>query len=383
MDLLRFLNEHENWEELLAAPPYYFSIKHEDDYVLIKYNMMFSNFELPICREARGAIFRQGEEDGKWYCVSYGLDKFFNYGESFSDLQAIDWRTCRVMQKVDGTNIRIYMDRGKWHVSTLGCVDAYKAECMNGISFGELVDKACGGIEKLTHHLSPMYCYYFELTGPNRIVINYGDEPVLWYLGRRDKIRLKEDFNKPDFGDVNIKFPAIYDNVQSLTACIEATQKMGADEEGFVVLSVDKNGYGHRIKMKGVEYLRLHKLRCNGPLTIMKVLKMWKEESLDDFLAAFPIYSNFVDEVFDAIVRLAMELDDAYNNFKITDMSRKEIAATAFTYLPPIPDYVFARLDNKVANGHEYINKLPIRQLNTYLSRFVKEEASKVVIEDE
>ena len=381
MKLLEFLNEHENWEELITAPPYCCSVKHEDEYVLIKYDMMLSNFQYQLCREARGAIFRK-MDSAEWICVSHGLDKFFNYNETESDLAAIDWNNCTVTQKVDGTNIRIYMDHGKWKVSTLGCVDAYKAEWMNGISFGELVDKACGGLDNLTRHLIPLYCYYFELTGPNRIVINYGDTPTLWYLGRRNQLTQKEDFEKPSFEDIKINFPETYD-IHSLTAAINAVEAMSDNEEGYVITSVDKEGEAHRVKMKGAEYLRLHKLRCNGPLTVAKVIKMWKDGSLDDFVSVFPDYNDFIDKVFNGMAKLAQELENNYKAIFKPNVARKDLAREAYTYITPTPAYFFAKLDGKTTTGFDFLSKVSINNLQSYLARFVKENVNIATVEDE
>lgn len=376
------MNTHENWEELLTNPPYCLHVKHEDEYVLLKYDMALSDFNIKLCHEARGAIFRKGN-DGKWWCASYGLDKFFNYNEAYSDLKNIDWNNCRVTEKVDGTNIRIYLDNGKWRISTLGCVDAFKAEFINGKSYGDLVVEACGGnFDAFTSVLDKGYCYIFELTGPNRIVINYGDIPYLWYLGRRNQINFKEDFKRVDFYGYPILYPTVFKRLHSLTDCVQATQSMKNDEEGYVIFSVDENGIAHRVKMKGAEYLRLHKLRCNGPLTVVKVLRMWREKNLDDFLSAFPSYQDYVDKVFDAMKKLGEELDHNYDVIIEEKETRKEVAAEVRNYLQPTPAYVFARIDGKETSGINFLQKLRDNNLQAYLSRFVTDDFNKGVIED-
>ena len=382
MELLNFMNTHEDWEQLLSQPPYCLTIKHDGEYVLLKYNQMLSDMTLEICLEARGAIFRQDSE-GHWWCVSYGLKKFFNYNEVYSDLKNIDWNNCKVSEKVDGSNIRIYMDNGIWRVSTLGCIDAFKAEFENGLSYGDLVVKACGGnLENLTKQLQPGFCYIFELTGPNRIVINYGDTPYLWYLGRRNQVTFKENFDEVKFEGLTIFRPATFE-LKTLAACIHAIETMGGDEEGYVVTSIDKNGEPHRVKMKGAEYLRLHGLRCNGTLTVTKVLKMWRANELDDFVSAFPDYQEFVNSVFDGMNQLAEEIEYNYDEIIKTGGERKDLARVAYTYVPPTPGYVFQRLDDKVESGLDYLNTLNTTRLSSYLARFVKDKDHVGVVEDE
>lgn len=363
MELINFINQHiNNWEEILTAPPYCLHIKHENNYVLIKYDMILSDFNYKLCKEARGIIINKGI-DNKWHVAAQGLDKFFNYNEAYSDLKEIDWNNCTVSEKIDGTNIRIYMNDSIWHISTLGCVNAFKAEFIEGITYGDLVIEACGGtLEKLTDQLNPLYCYYFELTGPNRIVINYGEKPMLWYLGRRNMITLKEDFTRIEFNNIKIYYPGTY-NVKSLQTCINNAANMGNDEEGYVVTSIDNNGIAHRIKIKGQEYLRLHKLRCNGILTITRVISMWRDGTLDDYMSSFPDYNDFINKIFEIIKSIVEEMENGYKVISTSNRDRKSMAIAAKTWISPIPAYLFARLDNKVTNATQFIEQMPINKL--------------------
>ena len=92
---------------------------------MFKYNQIESDFEYQLVREARGIILREKV----WKVVCRPFDKFFNYGEQFSDVRLIDWEHVYVQQKVDGSLIKIWYDFGRWHISTNGSIDAFKAEC--------------------------------------------------------------------------------------------------------------------------------------------------------------------------------------------------------------------------------------------------------------
>ena len=72
IELRDFILSHENWEELLVAEPYNLKISRDDGYVLFKYNQVFSDFNIPLVREARGIIFRESD----WECVCHPFDKF-------------------------------------------------------------------------------------------------------------------------------------------------------------------------------------------------------------------------------------------------------------------------------------------------------------------
>ena len=82
MEVLDFMNSHNDWEEVLTQPPYYIKVKRDGLYILLKYNQLSSDFSLPIVRECRGVIFYDNE-NGTYKCVCRAFDKFGNYGESY------------------------------------------------------------------------------------------------------------------------------------------------------------------------------------------------------------------------------------------------------------------------------------------------------------
>ena len=109
---------HDDWENELAAAPYYLKIKYDGCYVMFSYNQLASDFNNELVREARGIIFRTGEWE---YPVCWAFDKFGNYGESY--VPEIDWPTAMVTEKIDGSLIKVWWD-GYWHISTNGTIDA-------------------------------------------------------------------------------------------------------------------------------------------------------------------------------------------------------------------------------------------------------------------
>lgn len=376
MELLNFLNEHkDDWEDILKYPPYNIAVRRDGDYVLFKYDQVMSDFSLSICREARGSIFRFTDSD-KWRCVCFAFEKFFNYSEAYADTENIDWQNCHVLQKVDGSLCKIWCDLGQWHVSTNGAIDAWKADFKDGVTYGDLIVSACGGnITNLTTDLDPTYCYYFELTGPNRIVINYGDTPQLWFLGRRSMINYREDYVVPNFTKVDVLLPHRFVGLRALNMCVNLTEFMTADEEGYVVVSQDKNGKMHRIKIKGKEYLRLHAIRGNGALTANRVITMWQQSKLDDYQAVFPENNKYIEDVFSAVKKLAARLDKDYVDLVSGGGTRKQLAIKVKkTCLPPSDSYIFAQLDDKVQNSTDFIKNMPSKRIISYIESDLKSQ---------
>ena len=176
MYLEKFMNENSDWQAKLAAAPYFIDIKQDSDYFILKYNMIMSDFSRPEVVEARGSIFRCDAE-GHWFCVCHPFDKFFNYGEPHAATPNMNWDNISVQQKVDGSLVKFWFDKGEWHISTNGTIDAAKAEC-GSCNYLMLIQHALecngGSLDEFCDMLDPKYCYMFELTTPfNRIVVHY------------------------------------------------------------------------------------------------------------------------------------------------------------------------------------------------------------------
>lgn len=365
MYLVDFMNAHsDNWQELLVKAPFYLDVRtdkiNDTVYYILKYNMIQSDFSNLLVKEARGSIFR--EDEGKWVCVCWAMNKFHNYGEKYSDINLIDWSTARILQKVDGSLYKLWYDKNKWHVSTNGTIDAAKAACGDQ-TFLDLFNSAIENIEWNWDELNKNYCYYFELTSPfNHIVVHYSGIH-LWYLGCRNMVTGKEE-NLP------LPFAGLYYPQQfkyySLAECVAAAKEMGVDEEGYVVVDDEF----HRIKIKGNEYLRLHKMRGNGPLTAQRVIEMWQKETLDDFIAYYPEFQKFITSVTKIITRLIQLSDMAYMMISQFEdiQSRADFAQCAKRYSKILQGFLFARLDNKCKSANEYYRSFRARNLANYVN---------------
>lgn len=380
MKLLNFMNTHPDWQTLLAAAPYYLDIRSDEiegiQYFLLKYNMIMSDMGLPEVQEARGSIFRQNE-DGYWVCVCHPFNRFFNYGEQYSAVDRIDWDSAVVQQKVDGSLIKMWYDYDGWVISTNGSIDAFKAEC-GDTTYGDLVQKVIDRIPHFFKHLDRDYCYMFELTSPyNRIVVRY-EGINLWYLGRRNILDDTEDNEGLQLK--GLLYPQVYPH-HSLSECVMAAHEMGDDEEGYVVC----DRYFNRIKVKGDEYLALHKMRGNGPLTVLRVVEMYQQGTLDDFVAYYPEFKDFTDDV---VQRIRYYIEVCDTAFKVVTSvvgamgERRDFAMYANTYIPVVRSFLYARLDEKVKNGNDYLMNMRPRTLASYI--MAEMETTKIgVVEDE
>ena len=371
MYLLDFMNSHKNdWQDILSAPPYSLTIKTDGIYHIIKYNMLLSDFTRPEVIEARGSIFRWDVTDARYYCVARALDKFANWQESYAVTADIDWAAgVDVQEKVDGSLCKLWYDEEEWHLSTNGTIDAKKAECGYSNFYDTFFRVLGTTMERFTENLDTTVCYWFELVSKdNPIVVQYKDEAV-YYLGARSMRTMREyACNEKPFIAANIQFPKHY-TYHSLAECVEAAHQMGDDEEGYVVVARGmRNGSFLRVKVKGDEYLRLHKMRGNGALTVKRVVEMFMDNSLDDYNAFFPQYHDFVMKVVNVIFDLELKMSYAYDACKHLLGDRKEYARAAFKFHPLVRSFLFSRADGHCNSAMEYIQDMRARSLADYIA---------------
>lgn len=354
MKLLDFLNTHENWEELLSREPYALKIKKSGDYILFMYNQYRSDFSLPEVCEARGSIFYW---NGREYeCVCHPFDKFFNHTEPHAS--KIDWDSARVLEKIDGSLIKLWHHNREWHLSTNGMIDAFSAMVTPSVNFGVLFEYALTesilgeSVQKVIDFFSTLdsnYTYMFELVSPmNRIIVSY-NAINLYYLGRRN---IKTDIEDTEFNEVwsrdfGILQPRCY-LLETYRDCITTAHLMTAQEEGYVV--VDKNY--NRIKIKSKGYLEAAQLRVNN-LTIAGAIRILKEGRLDDF------YSCASQEQIELMKRVLRVLHlissiweaDLVEVANIRD--RKELALKIKNW--ESKGYIFYSRDNACQSAFDYL----------------------------
>lgn len=200
----------------------------------------------PVTEMARGIVLDPANDN----VVATPFVKFFNHGERDVPLPNMPFET---YEKLDGSLIILFHHNGQWRTATKGSFTSVQAQAAKRML------PAC-------NPLMPGYTFLLEFVGPsNRIVLHYPrDELVL--LGAYDKEGREVDFE--DLRKVALAMdwqrPLIhyYDSFADLVA---QQGKLPATQEGFVV----RFDNGYRLKIKGDEYCRLHRLISNvTPLAI-------------------------------------------------------------------------------------------------------------------
>lgn len=293
-----------------------------------------------ITKSCRGLIL---DRDGN--VIAKSFDKFFNMEEHSTE--EIPNEEFEVYEKLDGSLGILFWYQGKWILASKG-------------SF--ISDQAIKGREILNkkYNVEPIpkgYTTLVEIIYPqNRIVCNYGDDEVLVVLSMISNASGKElEYDSLLKINEETGLPVVkkYDSVQDYRTLKTLISK---DREGYVVRF--RNGF--RMKIKGEEYVRLHRILTGfSNVDIWEYLK--ENKNLDELLDRVP------DE-FDAWVRNTVnELKSQFEGvskeyqwiFKVINRvegieNRKIFAEYAIKYKHP--SILFSMLDNK--NYDEIIWKL-------------------------
>jgi RNA ligase len=227
---------------------------------------------------------RECQYNGKWdkitlSCRGLVLDdsgeviakpfpKFFNYEEHTPE--EIPNESFKVYEKLDGSLGIVFYYENEWHVATRGSFVSEQA-----IKGSEILKKY--PIDMLAWHKT----YLFEIIYPeNRIVCDYGDDEKMVLLGAYFKKNGKE-------APIGIYSDHGFDVVRLYKTWGEdwetLKREISNDNEGYVI----RFSGGMRMKIKGTEYVRLHKILTNfSTKDIWELLR--NNEPLEPFLERVP-----------------------------------------------------------------------------------------------
>ena len=225
--------------------------------------------------------------DDKGDIVATPFKKFFNIEEG----KYTPTENFEVYEKMDGSLGIVFWYEGQWVLATRGSFTSDQA-----IKGTEILKKYNTDI--MFRHLT--FCFEIIYKN-NRIVVDYGDDEKLVLLGTFDKSG--KEYDAEMWGEYGFDVVKKYDGIKDFK---ELKEMVKNDQEGFVV----KFTNGDRIKVKGVEYLRLHKIMTNVSTTgIWEYLK--NGEDVMELLKDVP------DEFYNKIKSYVRDLK--YSYFQISE----------------------------------------------------------------
>ena len=264
--ILYFIKHNpDNWEQRLNNR--LIRTSHTGNLVCFKYGSE-ADFSDPLVCEARGIIIDIVHQ----MVVCRPFDKFFNVQERYA--ADIDWKTARVLEKIDGSLIKLYWYNGKWIFATSSTCDAVEASVAGykGITYRDVILRADNYGKISFDDLDKDYTYIFEIVSPmTQVVIKY-DKTTLYYLAARDNTTGEE----VDFELENFKKPRSF-SLKTIEDCLEAAVKLNKHseedltDEGFVVV----DGKHNRIKIKSPAYIARHRVVSNKVFTAKRMTELF------------------------------------------------------------------------------------------------------------
>jgi RNA ligase len=273
--------------------------------------------------------------------IAKPFPKFFNYEEHTAD--KIPNESFEVYEKMDGSLGIIFHYEGEWLIATRGSFTSEQAikgmEILNKYNLVQLMEN---------------YTYLVEIIYPeNRIVVDYGKEERLVLLGivRTDSGEELDYITMCNESDVTgIPLVMMYKTWGEDWETLK--KEISKDNEGYVI----RFSGGMRMKIKGDEYVRLHRILTNfSTKDIWELLR--NNEQLEPFLDRVP--DEFDAWVKEVVRDLQTEFDTTKNKIEIEFrelIDKKEFADKIADN--PNRSLLFKRLDSYSPQFDEMIWKL-------------------------
>jgi RNA ligase len=267
--------------------------------------------------------------------IATPFPKFFNYGEMEGGEHPELCSDSIIYEKMDGSLAIVFYFGGEWHCATKGSFTSGQALwAKKWINQHAARDKLIKG-----------HTYLFEIIYPeNKIIVDY-DYSGLVLLSAYDSDGFEYSHN--DLVNLaetcNFKAAKTFD-FSDMRDLLEKAKILDKNNEGWVV----RFPSGYRLKIKGEEYVRIHRLLSNiTPLGIWDILlkgdnvenlrSELPEELLKDFDIIYQILNTqinaLLDEIFacqkrlqkydDKIIGLSLKNNEWPDGSEITDVTRK------------------------------------------------------------
>jgi hypothetical protein len=298
--------------------------------------------------------------------ISAGFPKFVNWGENPEVFPVpTSMRGATVVEKLDGSLLIVSKYRGQHIIRTRGTVDATKLD--NGFEIEIFKQKHA----LVLHHDSSDtwdHSLLFEwLTPTNRIVVDYGVEPLWKLIGlvHHDDYSLAEQ-STLDFIAQNLcmERPETFSFASTEQLIAEVEQWKG--REGVCVYS---KGGQEIHKVKGADYLLKHRFKENATLeNTVELFVAYGYPTYQDFEAK--LVQQFDYECFDMVRGFASAVIDAFRRVKLIEDGMRQFVTDKLVPLPTRrlqaavvkqaygdtnrASYIFTLLDGKSFGAKEY-----------------------------
>lgn len=326
-----------NLEELRSRKGYISEQKHPTlDLIVWNYTQktQYDRAWDAYTRMARGLI-----TDSNGWVIARPFPKFFNLAEHDGErLPVLPDKIPEVFDKLDGSLGILYWNEGWPCIATRGSFVSDQAIWATEWIQEKFKDSDTGWLTS--------YTYLFEIIYPeNRIVVDYGDRKDLVLLAVINTETGQELDHVVEGKRLGLHYTVpLHIPIEDL---LEMAKTMDGNQEGFVLKYSDD----FRVKLKGEEYVRLHRL-----LTGFSSTSIWealsKGEDIEILLERVP--DEFYDwvkqtkaDIEAASADLLHRVESALGQVKKENTTRKSQAEFTLKHYKDISGLIFGLLDGK------------------------------------
>lgn len=360
----------------------YASISNYGHKVSLNYDQIESKESDKLACQCRGIIVAKNDNStiikdqifGDAIIISYGMDRFFNYGQKEVIINFNDPKL-RIMSKLDGTCIMVYKDPflKDWCVATRNVSDANVPLDNGKFTFRTLFEKCLfdmfsSSFEEFTSTLDENLTYVFELTSfYNRLVVEYKENKIT-LLAARNLKTLKE----VDIKSINISIPKVeeyfFASINDIFKWVN--EQKPSEHEGVVIMDSNFN----RVKVKSIAYVMCNRANNSFGTSDRDYLKLILLSKEDD-VALF-----FNKEIMDNILSLKERVKIMLNKheqlfFELKQKSnyKKEFAQLLLSNNKVWTAPLFNMYDNKCKSIMEFINSNKTNNIwsNSFLDKIL------------
>ncbi len=277
------------------------------------------------------------KNNGNIYILAKPFEKFPNYNSNeiegyeddidFSDIESIT-------EKIDGSLGISYFFDGEIRFATRGSFNSDQAIKATKMWRNKYADKF-----NWIGYINFPYTMLVEIIYPqNRVVVDYKGFEDLVVLGIINLTLMTDEplFRVRAIAD-SLGMPITKEYKHDLHKLLEMKKTISANEEGWVI----KFGNGKRLKIKGDEYLRVH--RAIYGLSDKAKVRAWAENSIDELIKSIP--EEFREEIEELKRNLDIQLKITKSILSTIYMHTKE-----YTNASKENRKDFAKITNQVIN---------------------------------
>lgn len=320
--------------------------KTDGNHIILDYDMLEVDWNQPYGHVCRGLVLCAHTYD----VLGFPLAKFWNAGES--QAASINWNTAKVLEKLDGSMI------SRWwspHLERFCYSTRYQLPgdlAVNrigdsGMTWQDLIDRCLNDVVDQINQQAHETTVFEAMSPVNRVVVAHHNYKANLLARRNNRTLLEEDLSKHPLAPRMFSFTSLEETEQFANAC------KGVESEGCVVVDANFN----RIKIKGADYVRLHRLKDSAAGSFKAAILTVRHGEMSEVTSYFPQYKVALAAIQLIVDRFIENHLAVYEEIKHIE-SQKDFAIELMDRQLGMPGLLFSTRAGKAATVKDALDQL-------------------------